>query len=100
MEVTAWNSGNIHQPGAYGLRISRVDRDMYFCRSWRTVCIELPDSHLVEVTVSGSFWRTCIELRHRGIGAWLMARGHGAPWHGRPPKFELTPKGAGNFVLR
>ena len=100
MKATAWNNGNTSQPGGYGIKVSRLDRDRYFCRCWRYVCIELPDGDAVQVGVSWCFWRKCISLRHRCIGAWLMAGGKGAPWHGKPPTFELVPKGAGRFVLR
>lgn len=100
MKVTAWNSGKTSQPGAYGIRISRADRDKHFSRSWHNVCIELSDDYTVEVNVSRSFWKDCIELRHRCIGKWIMARGKKAPWGRNPPRFELVPKGAGRFVLR
>lgn len=45
------------------------------------------------------FGRSCIELRSRKIGAWMLREGL-APWPtGHPPKLGLQPQGEAKFGL-
>jgi hypothetical protein len=103
---TAWNNGQHFSSGAgYGFKIPIADRDAYFDRSWKTVILELPaesGTHGVEANVNkASFWGPkCRELINKGIGRWLIERGH-APWEkGDPPRFEVIAAGHRRFVLK
>lgn len=96
MKVTAWKGGS------YGLKIKIEDRDNFFQRNWKYVNLKLPndlDAFAVNVDKK-SFWnKTCHELIHKNIGAWLKDSGL-APWKkGHPPKFEMICDGANNFRL-
>jgi hypothetical protein len=101
--VAAWNNGDYHSSGAgYGLRIPKEDRDKAFLKSWSDVLLQLPSERgtkSVTVRLSGSFWRTCSELRSAAIGGWLIERGY-ATWGKRqPPTFRLQPLGGNRFKL-
>jgi hypothetical protein len=44
-----------------------------------------------------SFWNDCREVIGQDIGRWLIDEHH-APWpSGRPPKFEVEPRGKAHF---
>lgn len=51
MIVSGWNnsSPNNRTGARYGIRISKKDRDKYFCREWNFVEIELESDEIVEV---------------------------------------------------
>jgi hypothetical protein len=92
-QVTAWNNGKHHTSGAgYGLKISLVDRDLYFDPSWKSVYLHLEgNSQPVEINVDKkSFWGpTCRELINKEIGVWLRANNL-APWpKSKPPKLPM-----------
>ena len=77
----------------------REDRDMYFQNTWSSVIIELDNGDLLDVRLSASFWRGCIELRNAKIGKWMLEQGL-APWpKGDPPKLKLEPIGNRRFRL-
>lgn len=99
--AAAWNNGAHHVSGAgYGLKISAADRDAHFKREWKTVALHLPAPFgRVEVnTDKASFWNdTCRELICREIGAWLIRDGNGRWPTGKPPSFELRPRGTAAF---
>ena len=102
MIVSGWNNGSPdNRTGAgYGIRLSKEDRDRYFRREWSSVEIELENGEVVEVRLSNSFWKGCVELRSSKIGRWMLEKGY-APWSkGNPPKFKLTPVGERKFKLR
>ena len=88
-----WNNGS-HSPSGsgYGLKMTRSDRDTYFKNNWNSVSVLLPGSErpeIIEVTISPSFWRKCLELRNQKIGIWLIRNGY-APWpKGKPPQFTV-----------
>jgi hypothetical protein len=100
VSVKAWSNGSPLPSGAgYGLRVSVVDRDQYFEPRWTCVVIDLGAHGRVAVPVSGSFWRTCTELRSAAIGRWLIAHGL-APWaKGSPPHLELSQVHGNQFRL-
>ena len=81
MIVVGWNNGspNDRTGGGYGIRVTREDRDRYFQRRWPSVTIELGKENMIEVNLSDSFWRGCIELRSKRIGKWMLDR-RLAPW--------------------
>jgi len=92
MVWTAWHNGSHHNPfTGFGFKISEVDRDLYFTRSWKKVTIALPVGTgfvLTEANIDKeSFWGDCRELITKDIGVWMMAQKY-APWgKGLPPKF-------------
>lgn len=101
MRVVGWHKGSPNsQTGAgYGTRIGRDDRERYFDRDWEAVTVELGGREEAVVNVSASFWRSCIELRSRKIGAWMLHKGL-APWPtGHPPKLQLERQGEARFAL-
>jgi hypothetical protein len=100
MRVTAWSNGSPRSTGAgYGVRVSREDRDSRFDRGWDQVVVDLGASGRVRVSLSGSFWAGCTELRSADIGRWLLAQ-RLAPWQkGNPPFLLLTHMGGNAFRL-
>lgn len=101
MRVVGWSNGSPNnQTGAgYGIRIHKDDRKRYFDLDWETVIVDLDGREQVAVNVSASFWRSCIELRSKRIGAWMRREGL-APWPtGEPPELELQPHGEARFGL-
>jgi len=97
--VTAWSNGQASASGSgYGLRIKIRDRERHFHPTWTNVVVEL-DGEATVVPLSGSFWRTCNELRSTAIGQWLLRYGL-APWpHRHPPTLTLQPLGDNRFKL-
>ena len=97
MKITAWTNGK----GSYGFKISKADRDAYFEREWGTVKIYFPDGKIADANVDkDSFWNGCRELISSDIKRWLCENNHLLSWEkGNPPKFEMTPKGNGEFVV-
>ena len=63
MIVVGWNNGspNDRTGGGYGIRVTREDRDRYFQVGWPSVTIELDKENMIEVSLSDSFWRGCID---------------------------------------
>lgn len=100
MRARGWNNGHPLDSGAgYGLRISAGDRDRFFDRGWNRVVVDLDDDGSAEVSLSPSFWRTCVELRSAEVGRWLLRRGL-APWpNGDPPTILLDPLGGNRFKI-
>lgn len=100
MRARGWSNGKPSVTGAgYGVAISTADRDQSFDKGWSEVRIDLDGRETIEVALTPSFWRTCTELRHRRIGAWMMDRGL-APWtKGRPPEMILETIGKARFRL-
>jgi hypothetical protein len=103
---TGWDNGAHHSTGAgYGLKVTAVDRDSHFKRSWLTVLIELPKGDrfiIVEAnSAKKSFWGPkCRELIHKDIGRWMLDAGC-APWpHGMAPKFEVESFGDRRFRVK
>ena len=101
MRVVGWiyGSPNNESGAGYGIRISRDDRERYFDREWKAVTVDLDGQEEVAVNLSPSFWRSCIELRSKKIGAWMRREGL-APWPtGEPPELELQAQGEARFAL-
>ena len=103
MLATAWNNGSDPtKPAGYGIKLSRADRDHYFCRDWPSVSVWIEGFCTVRCNLSKSFWKEnkpCIELRSARIGRWMLSLGI-APWPRRhPPRFALEPKGGPCFRL-
>ena len=101
MIVTGWNNGspNNRTGSGYGVRLKRRDRDDHFGREWQLVAVQLDNGKTVDVSLTGSFWRRCTELRSGVIGKWMLDRGL-APWpKGRPPRFRLERTGVRRFRL-
>ncbi|KXB08279.1 hypothetical protein AKJ58_00320 [candidate division MSBL1 archaeon SCGC-AAA385D11] len=101
MKVKGWNNGSPLETGAgYGIRISRKDREAYFRREWESVIIDLEGGSTIEVNISESFWRDCIELRSARIGKWMI-RKELAPWEkNNPPSLELKHIEGRKFKLK
>ena len=101
MRVTGWSNGQPRPTGAgYGVRLSGHDRDDYFDPVWHEVIVSLDHGETVTVPLSGSFWRSCPELRSAAIGRWLL-RHRLAPWlRGLPPALELRHVAGSRFELR
>lgn len=99
MRATAWRGGtsdNLH--AAYGIRISRQDRDTHFRPHWDTITVRLPNESFT-VKMTPSFWRKCTELRSPHIKAYLLREGL-IPWQqGKPPAFELILEEGNTFRL-
>ena len=94
--ATAWHNGQPKNTGSgYGLKISAVDRDRFFCRDWQTVTLRLDGrskTRVVEVNCAkDSFWNAnCRELIGKDIGLWLLENDF-AGWHkGKPPRFRMS----------
>ena len=101
MRVVGWSNGSPNtQTGAgYGIRISRQDRERCFHRDWKVVIVDLDGQEEVAINVSPSFWRSCVELRSKQMGAWMLREGL-SPWPtGHPPELELEPQGDARFRL-
>ncbi len=102
MKVTAWNNGKHHKSGAgYGIKISLIDRDRYFKKSWESIYLKLPNGVDAEInTYKASFWNdSCRELISKEIGKWFIDYKK-APWHfGSPPKFHMSSNSERHFVL-
>ena len=102
MIVVGWNNGSpSNKTGAgYGLKIERKDRDTYFKKDWEYVDIIFKHNQSVNVKISKSFWKGCIELRSSVIGKWMIDKKL-APWSkGNPPKFEMELVGDKKFELK
>jgi hypothetical protein len=101
MHATAWHGGGDgHEPGGYGLKLTQLERDRNFDRSWDHVLIQLENGITARVNVSESFWRRCSELRSADIGRWLLSSG-AAPWlRGSPPGVVLIPVEGNTFTAR
>lgn len=94
MIVVGWNNGspNNKTGAGYGIRLVREARDKLFQKAWTSVAIKLDGGDLVNVRLSNSFWKACIELRSVKIGKWMLNHKL-APWpEGNPPHliFELV----------
>lgn len=88
-----------HKTGAdYRIRIRRVDREKHFKKSWPRVILELEGGMSIEVNLSPSFWTTCIQLRSKWIGKWMLDRKL-APWRKNDPP-ELRLERIGNRAFR
>ncbi len=101
MKVSGWsNSTSNDRTGAgYGVRIRYNDRDRYFQRNWGSVEVVLDGGEVVNVSLSGTFWTTCPELKSSVIGRWMINQGV-IPWvEGKPPQFDLEPIGDQRFRL-
>jgi len=99
--ASAWNNGKQHASGAgYGLKVPRMDRDMFFRREWRTVQLRIPGvtAPIVVNIDKPSFWTgECRELISAELGRWMRAN-RLAPWpDGRPPRITLIPREPGAF---
>lgn len=60
----------------YGIRLSKEGRNRHFRLEWSSVEIELENGEVVEVKLSNSFWRGCVELRSSKIGRWMLEKGY------------------------
>ena len=89
MIVTGWKNGSVSRTGSgYGIRLLRKDRDEHFSRTWKSVLIFM-EGDVAEVTLSNSFWQSCVELRCSAIGKWMLNHNL-APWEkGCPPRMKL-----------
>ena len=92
--VTGWRNGPSKSATGYGLKVSRIDRDLHFKPEWKEVSLivdGLKDPILVNIG-KRSFWNgTCRELISKQIKDWMMAQGL-IPWPARkPPKFVMSP---------
>jgi hypothetical protein len=69
VRVRAWSNGQPRATGAaYGIRLPASDRDRVFDPGWTEVAIALDGNDLARMPLSGSFWRSCPELRSADIG--------------------------------
>jgi hypothetical protein len=101
VHATGWHGGgDSDEPGGYGLKLTELERDRNFDRTWDHVLIDLDNGVTADVRISASFWRQCSELRSADIGRWLLSQG-AAPWlRGSPPGVILTPVEANRFAAR
>ncbi len=101
MIVAGWNNGspNNKTGAGYGIRITRQDQERYFKKSWSSITIEFDNGDSVDIRLSDSFWRKCLELRDAKIGKWMI-NNRLAPWsNGSPPNLKLEPLAEGKFLL-
>lgn len=103
MIVTAWKNGTPSPTGAgYGVKLAASDRDRFFDRNWKSVCLLLEGSpDVIEVNIDKpSFWgNTCRELISAEIGRWLIHNGL-VPWpKGQPPTLSLNALEGNTFAL-
>ena len=102
MIVVVWSNGspNYRTGSGYGIRIDQTDRDENFTRGWPSVSIEFEGGDEVDISISRSFWKDCIELRSSSVGKYLLEHGL-APWEkGHPPRLKLKPVGGRRFMLK
>lgn len=94
MPVTAWSNGGT----GYGIRVGVSNRECYFRREWSDVTIEIDGAPKI-FKLTGSFWRTCPEIRGGAIRDWLT-KNDLLPWpKGHPPALELIPVEGRRFRL-
>jgi hypothetical protein len=101
MIVKGWDNGspNNSTGSGYGIRLSPSDRDKWFRQEWSHVTLHIEGGGEVEANLAPSFWRRCTELRHKGIGRFLIDHGL-APWpKGSPPRLKLEHMGGRHFRL-
>ena len=104
MIVKAWNYGAHHPDGnGYGIKISPIDRDLFFNPEWKTVLLILDGKPgTIEINIAKkSFWNeTCRELISKKIGEWLIDNQLGQWPPRQPPELELIKTGNRKFLLR
>lgn len=98
-----WNNGSRYASGAgYGIKITILDCEQFFNRSWQTVMLHLSGNiQPIEVNIAKpSFWnRTCGELISQEIGLWLQ-RNNAATWPPRiPHRIRMTVIGEREFSV-
>ncbi|EHQ36310.1 hypothetical protein [Methanoplanus limicola] len=101
MDVTGCSNGSpdIKTGSGYGIRIKSKDRDLFFQKEWNSVEVIIDSEKFIEVSISKSFWNTCIELKSKEIGRWMLDNNH-APWPKyKTPKFKLEPSENRRFIL-
>jgi hypothetical protein len=98
--ASAWNNGspNMQTGTGYGLRVDASFAPNVFQQNWTHIVLYFRGQqgaltiNLSRSAVSGR----CKELRHKGIGLWLINNGN-SQWISRnPPRFTLTQRGASN----
>jgi hypothetical protein len=103
MIVTAWkNETSSRSESGYGVKLAANDRDLFFCKDWETIELELQGyAQVVKVNVAKpSFWNSsCMELNHSEIGRWLIDNGLESWQLGQPPKLSLKFIGGNRFRL-
>jgi len=102
MIVIGFNNGSPDDiTGAgYGLRIKQKDRDKFFQKNWKSINIIINSKQSINVKLSKSFWKECIELRSSAIGKWMIDN-ELAPWSkGKPSKFNMELIGNKQFQLQ
>ena len=101
MIVFGWHNGSpddITGTG-YGLKIQQEDRDKFFQKKWKSINIIINSKQSVNVKISKSFWKECIELRNSAIGKWMIDKKL-APWSkGNPSRFNMELIGNKQFQL-
>ena len=100
MIATGWNNGDWRPTGAgYDVKIRKQDRDKHFEKEWASVLVTINGRDAVKIKLSKSFWKDCVELRSREIGAWMRAQGFSTWPAYKPPQFKLIPRGGQTFEL-
>ncbi|WP_411679662.1 hypothetical protein [Clostridium thailandense] len=102
MVATVWNNGSFKSSGSgYGIKLSKVDRDIYFKKEWTSVILELGEGEvIIEVNVNkDSFWSKCRELLNKDIGVWLIKNENGSWKKGKPPKLKIENISGNRFKV-
>jgi hypothetical protein len=100
MIVTGWNNGDWRPTGAgYGVKLRKQDRDKHFEKKWASVLVTIDGRDAVKIKLSKSFWKNCVELRSREIGAWMKTHGFSIWPAYKPPQFKLILRGRQAFEL-
>ena len=101
--AVTWNNGEKHKSGAgFGIKISALNRDIFFNRKWETVFLDLEGgSSSIEVNVDKeSFWNPdCGELINKEIGLWFMENKIENWQRGKPYGLKLTVTGVASFAV-
>lgn len=104
MKVTAWTNArpNLGTGSGFGIRLRKVDRDLYFDKSHPRIKLHLKGGQTLTIDLSRSFWRGCTEIRSKEIGKWILDQlgQEKTMWpKGRPPAFDLIPLSKDEFEL-
>lgn len=98
--VSGWKNGGADaKHRTWGLRLGKKLRHEIFVGKPPMVRLRLPDGTEWDAAITPSFWRSCPEIRHRAIGAWLKTRNLNAWPRGNPPRFVLRRVGENHFSL-
>ena len=98
--ASAWHNGspNSNTGAGYGLRVDASYAPIIFQKPWANVELHLNgqiNPVMINLSHSAKSGR-CPELRHKGIGLWLISNRNHQWANGQPPRFTLIQRGSLN----